>query len=119
VPLAHQMAGVAEAGEVLGQERKVALQGEEAVVEERSVDAVPAGQERRPRGRALGLHIVSVDDHSLSRQGVNERGGDLAVAVEPEIIPAEVVSDEDDDVLGVRGLDLQGGRGSVRWSRCS
>jgi hypothetical protein len=49
----------------------------------------------------LGLHIVPVYDDSLSRQRVDEGGGNLAVAMEPDIVPAEVVSDENYDVFGV------------------
>ena len=96
VTLALQQLGEGDRG---GGERHLPLGLELAVVSDRRVPGVLAGQEHAARGRADGVpRVVLREAHSLGGEPVDRGRADLLLAVAAELGPAEVVGEDEDDV---------------------
>src|SRR5207237_4647567 len=122
VPLADAGGGVTELLEPVGHRRLGERQAEAApagpaTAVELVAEAgrVAAGQEAGPAGGAVGGGDVAVgESHAVLGDGVDVRRRDvLHDPLEPELAPADVVGQEDDDVrladVGGRGQPDDGG----------
>ena len=103
VPFADRKGLVAEALQVFWQHCELRRHGvRRLIVAIRVVDArmnnMAAREQRRACRRANGLNIIVVENHAAECQRVNVRRGNLRGAVEGDIVPAEVVGDDEQNV---------------------
>ena len=112
VPFADHEPLVTESRQILGQDPLVEAETVALVLPERSMDAEPpgglAGHQGSTRGTAGRLDVEAVELHALAREAVEGRRPDLAPVV-ADVVPAEIVRQDDDDVGPLRrGLVCRG-----------
>lgn len=105
VPLADQAGGIAlalqERGEGDRLDRDAARIAVHGRIEDPVVDGELAGVDRRPGGRAGGLGVGRGEEQPLVGEAVDvrsRRAHGRAAAVDPEVAPAHVVGQEEEDV---------------------
>ena len=74
-------------------------------------ERIAPGHQRRARGRAHGLHVELRELRAARGERVEVRRLDVRAAVEADILPAEIVGDDVDDVGFVRRVSGDTGQG--------
>ena len=124
VPFAHVVSRVADVPQPRGErvfhpERQRALRRARVLVVLRHVEREPTAEHARAGGRAVEEDVVAVELDSVVRhQRVHPRRERVRV-VPARVRPADVVSEDDDDVRTVRtGLVVREGGRAREWSVC-